>query len=161
VVQVLLVPALPSHRLRVSPEELRPTAELLDLVKQHLDQRRLLTTALIVSEPDYRWVSVAARVRVRWGVDAEVVRQNVEEKLYRFIHPLHGGPDGTGWPFGRDLFVSELYSQIQSVAGVEYTEQLNIFPVDLATGEQGEAIQTLTVPPTGLLCSHTHTVTCV
>jgi len=161
VVQVLLVPALPGDQQRISPEELRPPAELLRQVKEYLDQRRLLTTALVVSEPDYRWVSVAARVRVRAGLDSEVVRQNVEEKLYRFIHPVQGGPSGTGWPFGRDLFVSELYSQIQSVTGVEYTEELSIFPVDLATGEQGEATQALTIPSTALLCSHAHTVTCV
>lgn len=161
VVQVLLVPALPADQQQVSPEELRPPAELLQQVKEYLDQRRLLTTALVVSEPDYRWVSVEARVRVRAGADSETVRRNVEEKLYRFIHPVQGGPDGTGWPFGRDLFVSELYSQIQSVPGVEYTEELSIFPVDIATGERGEAAQTLTIPPTSLLCSHAHTVTCV
>jgi len=161
VVQVLLVPALPSDRQRVSPEELRPPAELLEQVKEYLDQRRLLTTALVVSEPDYRWVSVAARVRVRAGVDSEIVRRDVEEKLYRFIHPVQGGPSGTGWPFGRSLFVSELYSQIQSVPGVEYTEELSILPVDLATGQQGEPAQALTIPPTALLCSHAHTVTCV
>ena len=159
VVQVLLVPALPPHRQRISPEELSLSTELLDQVRAYLDQRRLLTTALVVSEPEYRWVSVVAQVRLRWGVDAEAVRQNVEEKLYRFIDPLSGGPDGTGWPFGRDLFVSELYSQIQSVTGVEYTEELNIFPVDLESGQQGEAVQTVTVPPTSLLCSHIHTVT--
>ena len=159
-VQVLLVPALAPHRSRVTPEDLALSHELLDQVKDYLDERRLLTTLLVVSEPTYLWVSVDARVKVRRGADAEVVARAIEDRLHRFFHPLFGGSDGDGWPFGRSLFVPELYSQIQGVAGVDYTEGVEVFSVDLSTGARREVTQTLPVPADGLLCSHTHTVIC-
>ena len=84
----------------------------------------------------------------------------MEEKLYQYIHPIHGGCDGNGWPFGRDLFVSELYSQIQVVAGVEYVAGLKVYPVDADTGEKGDPVDSLQVPTAALLCSHLHEITC-
>ena len=159
-VQVLLVPALAQDRSRVTPEELSLSRELLDQVKDYLDERRLLTTLLVVSEPTYLWVSVDTRVKVRRGADAEKVSRAIEDKLHLFFHPLFGGADGEGWPFGRSLFVPELYAQIQGVAGVDYTEEVQVFLVDRSTGERQEVTQTLLVPADGLLCSHSNTVIC-
>ena len=161
VVRVVLVPTLPAAARRtVRPEDLRLSREVIDEVGSYLDERRLLTTVLVVSEPEYRWVSVEARVKALQGADPQEVRQAVEERLYRFIHPVHGGVGGDGWPFGRSLFVSELYSQIQPVGGVEYVEEVTVFPVDPATGDRGGATRTLLVPRAGLVCSHSHTVSC-
>ncbi len=159
-VQVLLVPALATDRHQVTPEELTLTHELLNQVKDYLDERRLLTTLLMVSEPTYHWVSVDARVKVRRGANAEQIGRAIEDRLHLFFHPLFGGADGDGWPFGRSLFVPELYSQIQGVAGVDYTENLEVFMVDLATGERREVTQFFAPPSDGLLCSHTNTVIC-
>lgn len=161
VVRVLLVPTLPSSAGKVvRPDDLRLPRELVEQVKSYLDERRLLTTVLVVTQPDYVWVSVEARVKTRRGADPEQVRQAVEERLYRFIHPIHGGADGQGWPFGRSLFVAELYSQLQAVGGVEYTQEIKLYPVDPATGQRGEPTETLAVPRGGLVCSQSHTVIC-
>ncbi|MCH7625305.1 MAG: putative baseplate assembly protein [Chloroflexi bacterium] len=161
VVRVLLVPTIPASSGRtVAPEDLRVPRELMDQVRSYLDERRLLTTMLIVSEPEYHWVSVEAVVRARQGADPERVRADVEDRLYEFIHPVSGGTDGNGWPFGRSVFASELYSQIQPVPGVEFIEEIRMFPVNPETGEPGEPTQTLTVPSTGVVCSYTHRVTC-
>ena len=152
-VQVLLVPALaPNHR-RVTPEELTISRELFDQVQDYLDDRRLLTTLLVVSEPSYLWVSVDARVKARRGADADQTGRAIEDRLYLFFHPLFGGADGDGWPFGRSLFIPELYSQIQGVAGVDYTEEVKVFVVD-------EVTETLSLPTDGLLCAHGNTVIC-
>ncbi len=160
VVQVLLVPAMATPKQQLTPQELALSRELREQVKQYLDDRRVLTSVLVVTEPEYLWVSVEARVKVRRGADPQSMARAVEQKLYQFIHPLYGGPEGTGWPFGRDLFTSELYAQIQTVPGVEYVEELLVFPVDPESGKRGEVTQRLKVPPTGLLCSHSHKVTC-
>ena len=159
VVQVLLVPNLPRSDRRLTPEDLAIPADLLKQVKEYLDERRLLSVALTVSEPEYTWVAVEARVNTRPGTEIQV-KQAIEEQLYRFINPVHGGGDGSGWAFGRGLFDSELSAQIQSVPGVNYIENLKVFPVDPTTGVRGEAIQSLSVPASGLLCSLSHSVTC-
>ena len=158
-VRVLLVPAMSPGIQGLNASELLVPQATLDQVREYLDERRLLSTALVVSEPEYVWVSVEAKVQVASDSNANDVRRRVEQKLYQFIHPLYGGSQGEGWPFGRDLFTSELYSQIQSVAGVEYTEDLHIFRVDPVTEERAEVGQILSIPESGLLCSSTHIVT--
>lgn len=161
VVRVLLVPTLPASAERtVMPEDLRIQRELLDQVKDYLDERRLLTTMLIVSEPEYHWASVEAKVKILPGADPDQVREAVEDRLYKFIHPVHGGREGDGWTFGRSLFASELYSQVQPVPGVEYIEGITVHPVDTETWEKGEATENLIVPRSGLLCSYRHSVIC-
>jgi len=160
VIQLLLVPAIPAANHRVTLNDLSVSQELLEQVREYLDDRRLLASALLVSEADYVWCSVETSIKVRRGETADEVQRAVEEKLHGYIHPLHGGSDGEGWPFGRDLFVSELYSQIQSVPGVEYVSALKVFPVDPDSGERGEAVENLELPPTALLCSALHYVNC-
>ena len=161
VVRVLLVPTLPaSSSNTVTPDELRIPRDLLDHVSEYLDERRLLTTMLIVSEPEYHWASVEARVKVSPNADPDQVQEAVESRLFKFIHPIHGGADGEGWTFGRSLFASELYSQIQPVSGVEYVEGIKVYPVDPTTGERGEETDNLTVPRAGLICSYQHNAVC-
>lgn len=161
VVRVLLVPTLPATSSKsVTPDDLRIPRDLLDHVREYLDERRLLTTMLIVSEPEYHWASVEAQIKVSPNADPEQVKEAVEKKLFNFIHPINGGTDGNGWTFGRSLFASELYSQIQPVQGVEYVEGIKVFPVDPNTGELGEETDTLLVPRAGLLCSYEHNAIC-
>ena len=160
IVELLVVPAISTSGTRLTPDELKPNGELLLQVQEYLDERRLLSTVLVVSQPEYAWASVEADVKVRRGASVEDTRHAVEEKLYTYIHPIHGGSDGAGWPFGRGLYVSELYSQIQAVADVEYVSDIRMFPVNPETGERGDPRDTIQLQPHALLCSHLHEVTC-
>ena len=160
IVQLLVVPAIASSAVRPTPDELKSNGELLQQVQEYLDERRLLSVVLVVSEPEYVWASVEADVKIRRGASVEDTRQAVEDRLYHYIHPIQGGLEGAGWPFGRGLFVSELYSQIQSVEGVEYVSDIRAFPVDPENGERGERADAIHLQPHGLLCSHVHEVTC-
>jgi predicted phage baseplate assembly protein len=159
VVIVLLIPQVSTTEGYIPPEEFELSREVKEEVRSYLDERRLLSTMLVISEPSYHWVSVEARVKVKARLDPAQVRQEVEKKLYRFINPLWGGPEGDGWPFGRDLIISEVYSCIQSVEGVEYVEEAHICPVDMATKGRGQATQRVVIPRTGVLCSHDHQIT--
>jgi predicted phage baseplate assembly protein len=89
------------------------------------------------------------------------------------------GPDWEGWPFGRDLYVSELYSLIQQVPGVKHVLDVRLSYRPLIPGrekpvqpageegqEEGAAEVTLTpvrqrmlqVPADTLLCSLDHEI---
>src|SRR5207245_11107775 len=41
------------------------------------------------------------------------------EKLMNFLDPHHGWFDGTGWPWGRNLFVSELYQLLLDMPQID------------------------------------------
>jgi predicted phage baseplate assembly protein len=129
-VDILLVPAnFESVRLG-DYFKLTVAPELIKSVERHLDQYRLLTTTLRIREPNYLGIKVNAEIVVSEYSDPELVRARVIESLRNFISPLAVGAggepdDGTGagwngWPFGRALFVSELFTLIQQVPGVKH-----------------------------------------
>ena len=159
VVHLALVPAFSLTEDMVSPDQLELPRELMEQVRSYLNERRLLTTTLIIADAEYQWVSVEASIRVKPRFDVQQVRRDVESRLYRFVNPLFGGPNGEGWPFGRDLFVPEVHSCIQQVEGVDFAEDVRLFPVNPLTGDRGEAAERVRVSPTGLVCSYTHQIT--
>ncbi len=97
----------------------QPTEDQLRLVCAHLSSRRLITTELYVVGPRYREISkLELEVTVGRPFDLKVVRDAVIARLRRYFHPLQGGEDGRGWPFGQDVFFGNVYQQALSVPGV-------------------------------------------
>ncbi len=158
VVTVLLVPSLPGELQPKHDQLERLPGALAREVEAYLDERRLMTTKVIIAPPMYHWVSVHAEVVVNRRLDPEAVRQEAQQRLYRFLHPLIGGPDGTGWPFGRSLLIPEVYAQLQAVSGIEYLRSVSLFVVDPRTGQRGELVQAVMVPEDGLIASFEHQV---
>ena len=109
-------------------------------VCEHLDKHRLITTQIEVVEPHYVRVSVSASVKIKPRSSPERVKERVEEALDTFLHPLKGGPEGNGWPFGRDVYKSEIYEVIEKVDGVDGV-------VDLSLSKDGEIKELTLVYP--------------
>jgi DNA-binding protein YbaB len=130
-----------------------PSEGFLMTVCKYLDKHRLITTEVHVKKPEYVEVSVNAVVRIKRGAESEKVKQQIEEALMAFLHPLKGGPEGEGWPFGRSVFNSELYERIDGIAGVECVLELRM--VDGAYSYDGEKIE---IPEAGLVYSGKHTI---
>lgn len=93
---------------------------LLNQVSEALESARLLTTQVHVVVPLYVTLGVRLTVVVKRYAIAEQVRRDAVECLRRFLDSLEGGTDGTGWPFGRSVYVSEIYEQVGTVPGVNY-----------------------------------------
>lgn len=136
-VEILAVPAaydaLRAHDLSALhlPEALAKELET------HLDRYRLLTTTLRIREPNYVGIKVRAEIVVGEYASPDLVRTRVVETLNRFLCPLAlDPPDGTehplfgpkweGWPFGRDLYLSEIYTLIQQVPGVKHVLEVTL-----------------------------------
>lgn len=156
-VRLFLVPALNGIQ-RPTPRQLAVPKPLAEAVQDYLDERRLLCTALEIATPPYVWVSVQVQIKVRERLEAAVVRQRAEDALYDFLHPLHGGMEGVGWPFGRDLYIADVYAVVHSVPGVEYISEAKIFPIELRSGKIGEPVSSISVPEGGLVASYRHLV---
>ncbi len=104
-----------------------PGDAFLAAVRRHLDRHRLITTSVHVIGAKYIPVSIACTVSFTPGVEPKALAKNVRERLNRFLDPMAGGPDeGQGWPFGRDVFPSEIHQSIKSVAGVQAVTDLTI-----------------------------------
>ena len=158
-VTVLLVPAARGQGQAIAKDQLDLPAQLRQTVKGYLDERRLLGVDLKVAAPSYTWVAVAAAVRTKRKADRERVRQEAERRLYDFLNPVIGGPEGTGWPFGRPLHVGEVYSVLQNIPGVDFVEEAQITLIDPETGSVLSSSQKIEIEPDSLICSYRHAVT--
>ena len=96
-------------------------------------------------------------------VDDDILRVRIEcpvpvDALYAYLDPIHGGPDGTGWPFGRPVTAGELNAVLQQLRGTELVEDLRIFGADPVTGQRGQQTTRLDLEPTSLVFSYEHQV---
>lgn len=126
------------------------TPEMLREVRTKLEKAALLTTRLHVVAPRYVALGVRATLETKPGAkdkageeettargqgDAEATREGktqkgvvelAQEALKEFFHPLRGGPERQGWPFGRSVYVSEIYALLDRLPGVDYVSSLEV-----------------------------------
>jgi predicted phage baseplate assembly protein len=183
--ELLVVPAAFDALRAGDLSKLAMGQALQDEVRTHLDRYRLLTTTLHIREPDYLGIQIHAEIVVSEFSQPEVVRASVREYLRMLLSPLaiEGdgqrqaeilGPDWEGWPFGRDLYVSEIYSLIQQVPGVKHVLDVQlgyrqVVPArERASQEEEEEVEPvpltpiqermMQVPADTLLCSLDHDI---
>lgn len=146
VVTVIIAPELPAKR----PQ---PSDGLRGAVHCYLDRRRIVTTRIEVVGPRYLRVIVHARVQSHPGTDRERLRAAVVKALDMFLDPLDGGPDGQGWPFGRDVYRAEILQVLGRVPGVDFVTNLTL------VGDQSEpSCGNLCVAPTWLVTPGQHQI---
>jgi hypothetical protein len=117
----------------------QPTPELCRALWRFLDPRRLLTTLHHVVGPAYLQVRVGATLYLEHGALPGKVQQRAVDELEAFFHPL-GGPTRQGWPFGRDVHVSEIYQVLAQVPGVDFVRAVHLAaPTHTDRQQRGEA----------------------
>ncbi len=107
-----------------------PSLELIDRVQSSLKANGTPTANVSVVGPLYVSVNVRAEIALAALEGASAVEQRVYQTLDRFLHPLTGGLDGTGWDFGREPYKSDFYALIESVPGVDHIRTLNLTPIE-------------------------------
>lgn len=158
VARILIVPTIGGERWQFSFGDLLPSMDVLSRVAEYLDKRRTIGARVIVEPPSYQGVTVIAELRPRPGVDAGRLASDATAALYRYLHPTEGGPDGTGWPFGRPVHVGEVYAVLQQVPGVELVSSARLYTADPVTGERGQAVQRVEIEESTLVFSFEHQV---
>jgi predicted phage baseplate assembly protein len=131
-----------------------PSEGLIRTVCAYLDQRRLLTTELYVVSPTYHQVRVQAEVIASGEADLAEVKRSLTDDLLTYFHPLKGGEDGFGWPFGGDVFFSLVYRRVLAVPGVRRIQEL-ILEID---GEKQPFCRDVPIEPGALIFSTEHEV---
>lgn len=121
VVSVIVVPE-PADEEDVAPV---PTQSTLRNVCAYLDSRRVATVELYVLAPRYCEITVSAELVCRNDADLAEAKQAALASLIGYFHPLHGGNEGSGWPFGDDIYYS-LVLQRLLVDGVKRVARLEL-----------------------------------
>jgi predicted phage baseplate assembly protein len=160
-VRVLIVPHVSSDALnRVRREDLDPLPETVGRIGRHLDQRRLVGTRVVVEPPAYQWVTVVVSLTALPGFPKDQVFNDALRALHRLLHPLVGGPDGTGWPIARAVQIHEVAAALAWIPGVDMAEEVKVrlFPADPSTGERGQPADRIPLARNGLVYSYRHQV---
>jgi hypothetical protein len=133
-VKVIIVPDIDDPK----PE---PGQALIRQVENYLYERSL---ASLVSTPVPR-IQVTGPGYIKVSTEAEIVPKNIERagdveeraiaNLEHFFHPLRGGPENKGWPFGRDVHLSEVMQVLQNTEGVDYVKSLRLSAVKDTEGD--------------------------
>jgi hypothetical protein len=115
--------------------------DILKTVDDALDTRRLLTTLLHVVAPFYLSVGVQTTIVLKPDErlpeeTGTMIQDRVVQAVQKFLQPLAEDGDGDGWPFGRNVFVSELYDLLDKLEGVDF-----VVSVDLTTTDTGRLIR--------------------
>jgi predicted phage baseplate assembly protein len=157
-VRVLVVPAVGSAGGRLRFEQLAPDEATLRQITARLDECRLVGARVLVQPALYRGVTVVARLRARAGATAARLQEEALDALYAYLNPVTGGPEGSGWPFGRAVHVGEVYGVLQGLRWTEAVEDVRLFGADPVTGQRGGGVQRLDLEPHALVFSYEHQV---
>lgn len=104
----------------------QPTEELITALYRFLAPRRILTTRLHVVGPRYVDVGIAADLALHEDAPPRVALEKAREKLMTFFDPLHGGAARNGWPFGQNVYVSEVYAVLERAEYIDYVEGVQL-----------------------------------
>jgi hypothetical protein len=122
-------------------------AATVDAIKQKLltyfEPKRLLTSRLHVYGPRYVDVGLKILIAVRPGFSRTTVKDSVLNALGQFFDPLQGGLQGEGWPFGQNIYTSDIYRLLENIDGLDYVRSVDFSVSDrnrLARNEMGEVI---------------------
>ncbi|MCP5013267.1 MAG: hypothetical protein GY942_25080 [Aestuariibacter sp.] len=121
-----------------------PSPQLLEDLAAFLEPRLLLTTIHHVVKPDFVPVTLQARIYVREDVPLESavdVVDGPEVGLVAFFDPHTGGPDGSGWPFGRGVYASEVYAILSRLPAVDYVDDVQVIGPDGQPSDVGVWLQ--------------------
>ena len=134
-IRLLLVPNV-ERPGELQLDDFALTDDMVRRVGAHLDERRILGTAIEIGTPYYQGVTIAALLTARPGRPITLVRERALGTLYRYLNPLTGGPHGTGWPFDADLNAANVFQILEAVEGVERVEEVLFFEHDLRNHER-------------------------
>ena len=121
---------VPDHGLAVPRPE--PTEELLHEVQRYLDARRDVTAKLQVIGPRYLPVKVlitatAWNKAILSGIVSPIdVKLEIENKLRRFLHPVHGASDGRGWQVGDSVFVADVFKAVMPAEEIGFISSMTL-----------------------------------
>jgi hypothetical protein len=107
-----------------------PSFGLRERVRMHVEARAGAALAglhsIDVTGPRYVALDVDATIVPLDANEAGAVETRSRAALARLLHPLYGGPDGGGWPPGRDAYLSDVATVLEHVDGVDHVESLAI-----------------------------------
>ena len=109
-------------------DEAKPlaTPALKEQVKTYIEERASNLAKVHVMDPAYIKVNVQVELTTKKIEMIPIIISEATKKIKKFLHPLSGGEEGTGWEFGTIPCLSDLYALVQKIEGVEYVSTISL-----------------------------------
>jgi hypothetical protein len=160
---LLVVPAVAAEEAgRLNYNDLMPSPTLRDSVERVVRPLMPPGTTVGVYPPGYQGIGVSAMVIPAQALlpsERAALKQAAEGALYAYFSPVSGGPDHTGWPFGRPVHLGDAYSVLDRLPGVARVSWVLLYPMNVLTGERGEPVERVDVTDLSTVFSVDHQVT--
>ncbi len=113
-------------------------------VQSYLESRCLLTTRLRVVPPVYVRITFQVDLGLNEGENHADITAKIDSSIKRYFRHLPDEERGTkGWPFGRNVYISELIDHLESIEGVDFVNHPRV--VGLQTHDTAEPVTTKTL----------------
>ena len=152
VVGLLLVPPLEDGGLGGPP---LPDEETLQNVVRHVTTRLApVGVEVVAGAPVYHPVRIETQVRLATGIDQGLAITEILASLDTYLHPLTGGEDGEGWPFGAPLRYQGVLRRLLSLTPIQAVPRLSM----IVDGRRVPRCQDRAIGPHDLLWPLSHLV---
>jgi predicted phage baseplate assembly protein len=132
-VRLLVVPQANLDEIEqgIHPSQFELNLPLRQRILKNLDERRLLGIQVQLAEPNYVGVSVQVQVGLEPAYNhpqaQQAILSQIRTSLYRFLNPITGGVEGTGWSFGRPLYPSDIVALLQQTSGIRFIGSIVLY----------------------------------
>lgn len=89
---------------------------------------------VVAAAPSYQRIRCEVGIFIKPEADAGATVRLVSQTLIRYFHPLKGGDDGNGWPFGGIIRYPNVLRLIGGIDGVRAVPRLNFIVDGYAVG---------------------------
>jgi hypothetical protein len=107
---------------------LSPEMSLIDWVKSYLKEKAFapIRDRIEVSGPDYQKINLYITIKPFSISEGPVIKEKISRRLELFFNLVRGGPEGKGWDFGEDLYLSDVAAIVEGVEGIDCITDLKI-----------------------------------
>jgi predicted phage baseplate assembly protein len=110
---------------------------------------------VVAAAPRFHRVAVEMSVALDPGADVGVAVGAILKRLDTYLHPLTGGADGQGWPFGGSIVHADLLRQLLAVDAVRAVPRMTL----ILDGVRSTGCADVAITPHSLLWPGGHAVT--
>ncbi|MDV3002609.1 MAG: hypothetical protein N5P05_004264 (plasmid) [Chroococcopsis gigantea SAG 12.99] len=104
-------------------------------LREKIEAKRLLATRISFAEPEYVYIKIYVEIVPVADVEISILIQKVKNKLCEFLKPEEKRGNSSRLPFGRNIFMSELYEIIDRLPEVVYVKTVQIICLDHSNGD--------------------------
>ncbi|HKQ74174.1 MAG TPA: baseplate J/gp47 family protein [Blastocatellia bacterium] len=128
--------ALPARNAK--PEE---TADIIAAINKYLTPRLLVTTRLHVVKPFFVEVAINTSLALKADQKEQEAQNKIRDEIAKFFDPQpDAARDYQGWPFGRNVFTSEIFALLGQLPFVDFVKSVELsanFPGRELPGKAG------------------------